>query len=79
MLLDEKETIAVQLVTVSAGELTAKTEDDQLITIKADKTLRSDKSFWRILKDIAKEKIWVPVTRGTHQLLQYDWLAPTQA
>ncbi|WP_054661184.1 hypothetical protein [Secundilactobacillus kimchicus] len=37
MLLDEKEAIAVQLVKVSAEELTAKTEDNQLITIKADK------------------------------------------
>ncbi|MBT9672535.1 hypothetical protein GPK34_10915 [Secundilactobacillus kimchicus] len=76
MLLDEKEAIAVQLVKVSAEELTAKTEDNQLITIKADKKQRADKSFWRILKDIAKEKIWVPVTRGTHQLLQDDWLVP---
>ena len=77
MLLNENETIAVQLVTVSAEKLTAKTENDVLITIKPDKTLRADKSFWRILKDIAKEKIWVPITRNTHELLAYDWLAPT--
>lgn len=85
MLLENKdnhmETIAVQLVSVSDKELTAKTESNQLITISTAETNKKDRSFWQSLKDIARAKIWVPVTKGTHQLLQYDWLtvAPEMA
>ncbi|KRM76957.1 hypothetical protein FC82_GL000755 [Secundilactobacillus collinoides DSM 20515 = JCM 1123] len=75
------ETIAVQLVSVSDKELTAKTESNQLIKIATTANNKRDRSFWQSLKDIARAKIWVPVTKGTHQLLQYDWLtvAPEMA
>ncbi|MCH5461708.1 hypothetical protein HC026_03595 [Lactobacillus sp. LC28-10] len=79
MLLDssEIETIAVQLVDVNGSNMTAKTENNDLIQIKPNAILKNDKSFWQSMKDIAKAKIWLPVTKGTHQLLQYDWLSAT--
>lgn len=73
----EIETIAVQLISVDEAKMTAKTENNQLIEIKPDHVATKDKSFWQSLKDIAKAKIWLPVTKGTHQLLQYDWLSAT--
>lgn len=79
MLLDnsEIETIAVQLVDVNETQMTAKTENNDLIQIKPSGVTKEDKSFWQSMKDIAKAKIWLPVTKGTHQLLQYDWLSAT--
>lgn len=79
MLLDnsEVETIAVQLVDVDESKMTAKTENNKLIQINPSEIAKTDKSFWQSMKDIAKAKIWLPVTKGTHQLLQYDWLSAT--
>lgn len=79
MLLDNSqiETIAVQLVDVDESKMTAKTENNDLIQIKLSDVTKKDKSFWQSMKDIAKAKIWLPVTKGTHQLLQYDWLSAT--
>lgn len=79
MLLDNSkvETIAVQLVDVNESKMTAKTENNEMIQIKPSATAKHDKSFWQSMKDIAKAKIWLPVTKGTHQLLQYDWLSAT--
>ncbi|WP_054699142.1 hypothetical protein [Secundilactobacillus odoratitofui] len=81
MLLDhaEVETIAVQLVNVSESSMTAKTETNEIIKIKPSETAKKDHSFWQSMKDIAQAKIWLPVTKGTHQLLQYDWLSAMPA
>lgn len=79
MLLDNSqiETIAVQLVDVNQSKMTAKTENNEMIQIKPSAVAKSDHSFWQTMKDIAKAKMWLPVTKGTHQLLQYDWLSAT--
>ncbi|MTV82802.1 hypothetical protein [Secundilactobacillus folii] len=79
MLLDnsEVETIAVQLVHVDGSKMTAKTENNRVIEIQPGEGEKRDKSFWQSMKDIAKAKIWLPVTKGTHRLLQYDWLSAT--
>lgn len=73
------ETIAVQLIDVNGTEMTAKTENNDLIKIETQDRVKKDRSFLQVMKDIAKAKIWLPVTKGTHQLLQYDWLSQNDA
>lgn len=73
------ETIAVQLIDVNGTEMTAKTENNDLIKIETQDQVKKDRSFLQVMKDIAKAKIWLPVTKGTHQLLQYDWLSQNDA
>ncbi|KRN21217.1 hypothetical protein FD14_GL001348 [Secundilactobacillus similis DSM 23365 = JCM 2765] len=73
------ETIAVQLVQVTPTVVTAKTETNQIIEIKPAPHDQHDHAFWQSLKDIAQAKIWLPVTKGTHELLQHDWLSTMPA
>ncbi|MCL0312723.1 hypothetical protein M2S00_06350 [Apilactobacillus sp. TMW 2.2459] len=49
-------------------------ENKQTFKLNIDKKYRNDKLFWSSLYSIAKEKLWVPITRSTHQLINNDWL-----
>ncbi|PWF99775.1 hypothetical protein [Levilactobacillus bambusae] len=66
--------ISVRLVTVNKTELTAITEDQQLVTVTIPKKSKQDHLFWQTLKDIAKNEIWVPITKIGHALVNSGWM-----
>ncbi|MCK8607401.1 hypothetical protein [Apilactobacillus ozensis] len=49
-------------------------ENNQTYKLNIDKKYRTDKLFWSSLYSIAKEKLWIPVTKKSHQLISNDWL-----
>ncbi|GAK47309.1 hypothetical protein LOSG293_040550 [Secundilactobacillus oryzae JCM 18671] len=66
--------IPVQLIMVTPQRLMAVTETNQMIEVNvANKAC--DKTFWESLQDIARNKIWIPITKAGHYLIDTDWIA----
>ncbi|KRN29053.1 hypothetical protein IV38_GL001269 [Lactobacillus selangorensis] len=68
----------VQLTLVNNYQIQAVTESGQQIEVKPTATQKNDPLFWAAVKDIAKAKIWLPLSKNMHQLLSYDWLSDPQ-
>lgn len=78
MLLDSdkkiKNIMNAQIVKVFYPVVIAKSEYGSLIKIKLSKKELTDPLFWASIKNVAQAKLWVPVGKYYHQLLDNDWL-----
>lgn len=60
---------------MTAKWITVKTESGQVIRLPLSQNHQADPVFLAALRDIWRNKIWIPVNIKLHQLFQYDWLA----
>lgn len=78
MLLDHDSKImnvmAAQITKVFYPFVVAKTETGDYLHINLSDKEREDPLFWDELRSILKAKLWVPVGRKYHQLLDNGWL-----
>ncbi|WP_063285479.1 hypothetical protein [Secundilactobacillus collinoides] len=77
MLIDQKTTIkniiATQIVKIFYPFIIAQTEEGEYIKLNLSLDERNDTLFWDECKSILKAKLWVPVGRHYHQLLDNGW------
>ncbi|KRK97606.1 hypothetical protein FD04_GL001641 [Secundilactobacillus odoratitofui DSM 19909 = JCM 15043] len=66
--------IAAQITKVFYPFVLAKTETGEYLHINLSDTERDDPLFWDELRSILQAKLWVPVGRKYHQLLDDGWL-----
>lgn len=78
MLLDHDSKImnimAAQITKVFYPFVVAKTETGDYLHINLSVKEREDPLFWDELRSILNAKLWVPVGRKYHQLLDNGWL-----
>lgn len=78
MLLDHDSKIinitAAQITKVFYPFVVAKTESGKYLHINLSEKEREDPLFWDELRSILKAKLWVPIGRKYHQLLDNGWL-----
>ncbi|MFC6181155.1 hypothetical protein [Lactiplantibacillus daowaiensis] len=78
MLLDQdlkiKNIIAAQIVRVFYPYIIAKTETGEYLSLNISDTEHNDPLFWDELRSILKAKIWVPIGKHYHQLLDNGWM-----
>ncbi|GAX05007.1 hypothetical protein IWT25_00309 [Secundilactobacillus pentosiphilus] len=78
MLLDHDSKImnvmAAQITKVFYPFVVAKTETGDYLHINLSDEEREDPLFWDELRSILNAKLWVPVGRKYHQLLDNGWL-----
>ncbi|GEP22503.1 hypothetical protein [Lentilactobacillus diolivorans] len=68
-----KNITAAQLVKVFFPFVIVKTEDHQYWKLNLSEKESQDPLFWESMKKILQEKIWVPVGRKYHQMLDNGW------
>lgn len=78
MLLDHDEKIqnivAAQIIRVFYPFVIAKTETGQFLKVNLSDTETKDPLFWDELGSILQARLWVPIGRKYHQLLDDGWL-----
>ncbi|KIS03606.1 hypothetical protein [Paucilactobacillus wasatchensis] len=78
MLLDRDEKIqnivAAQIIRVFYPFVIAKTETGQFLKVNLSDTETNDPLFWDELVSILQARLWVPIGRKYHQLLDDGWL-----
>lgn len=65
---------AAQIIGMSKNRVTVRTETGQVLRLPLAKHYQHDQIFLAALRDILKNKIWIPVNTRLHQLFQTDWL-----
>lgn len=70
--------VSAQIIKIFQSKIFLKTEHGRTIVIRYPKKQRQNHNanhlFTKILKDIWRNHLWIPVNLRTHQILQYDWL-----
>lgn len=78
MLLDNdkkiKNIVNAQIVKVFFPFIVAKTECGSLVKVNISNKEMSDPLFWEAIAKVLKAKLWVPIGKKYHQLLDNDWL-----
>ncbi|MCD2255576.1 hypothetical protein ACNAN0_00540 [Agrilactobacillus fermenti] len=72
---DLKGIITTQLFDINYPNIYALTETGHVVQVKPTAKQKKDPLFWRILEKIKNAKIWIPVSKTKHQLLEDDWLS----
>ncbi|GAF38749.1 hypothetical protein FC83_GL002015 [Agrilactobacillus composti DSM 18527 = JCM 14202] len=72
---DQNDVISTMLFDVQYPNIYALTESGHIIQVNVTDQQKKDPIFWRILDKIRQAKIWVPLLKKQHQLLDNDWLA----
>lgn len=79
MLLDQETTItnivAAQIIKVFYPFVIARTETGAYLQLNLSPTEQNDPLFWDELRSILRAKLWVPIGKHYHQLLDNGWLA----
>ncbi len=77
MLLDDtkliKNVVAARLAKVFYPFIIARTEEGQYLQVNLSQNEITDPTFWDTMEKICEEKIWLPVGRKFHQLLDNGW------
>lgn len=71
---DNDNIVSAQIINLKKSKILLKTEKGKYLTINYPKKQHNSKLFTKILKDIWRHHLWIPVNKETQQLLQYDWL-----
>lgn len=81
MLLNNKSlsVLEVQILGIYQSKIEVKTISGECLFVYPTKTQNDDPLFWQSLKDIIKAKLWVPINKTMHQLIDSDWLLPLNA
>lgn len=66
--------IAAQITKVFYPFVVAKNETGEYLHLNVSDTERADPLFWDELRSILQAKLWVPVGKKYHQLLDNGWL-----
>lgn len=66
--------MAAQITKVFYPFVLAQTETGEYLHLNLSDTERDDPLFWDELRSILEAKLWVPVGRKYHQLLDNGWL-----
>jgi len=74
MLRPSNEVLTARLVAINANAIMAETESGAYLKILPSQKQRTDPLFWESIRAIVKAKLWVPVSKMKHQLLDTDWL-----
>ena len=74
MLLNTSDVLTARLTAINAATIFAETENGALIKIVPNQKQRTDPLFWESIRAILHAKLWVPVSKMRHQLLDTDWL-----
>ncbi|KRN61534.1 hypothetical protein IV83_GL000800 [Pediococcus inopinatus] len=61
------------------SKIEVKTISGECLFVYPTKTQNDDPLFWQSLKDIIKAKLWLPINKTMHQLIDSDWLLPLNA
>lgn len=79
MLVDQDKKIknieAAQIVKAFYPYVIAKTEYGEMVNVNLSKNEKTDPLFWESIKRILESKLWVPIGKKYHQLLDYGWIA----
>ena len=71
---NNQDIVSAQVVEVNQKEVIVQTEDHELITVKQPaSTKKVGILFIKVMLDILKNGIWIPVNRKLKQFLRYDW------
>ena len=70
--------VAAQIIRVTNRSVSVQTEDGQDLTIPRSQRWRRDQSRLASLRDIWRNKIWIPVNKQLHSLFVTDWLVMPQ-
>lgn len=65
---------AAQIIGMSGTRVTVKTENGRILRLPLSNNNQHDRVFLASLRDIWKNKIWIPVNTRLHRLFQTDWL-----
>lgn len=68
--------LEVQLIGHEDNKIKARTSAGKYIFVYPTTEQSNDPLFWKCLKDIINNKLWLPITKQLHQLLDNDWLVP---
>ncbi|AQW21548.1 hypothetical protein PL11_006180 [Lentilactobacillus curieae] len=79
VLLDDKE----MSKNITAGQVTkvfypfviVKTEEGKTLKINLSKKEKTDSLFWEVMHRILEAKVWIPIGRHYHQILDGGWEA----
>ena len=70
--------VAAQIIRVTNRSVRVQTEDGQQLTIPLSQQYRRDQARLASLRDIWRNKIWIPVNKQLHSLFATDWLVMPQ-
>lgn len=68
-----KNVVAAQLTKVFFPYIIVKTENQKYWKLNLSKKESQDPLFWESMEKILQEKIWIPVGRKYHQMLDNGW------
>lgn len=71
--------LEVQVLGVYQTKIEVKTISGECLFVYPTQTQKDDPLFWQSLKDIIKAKLWLPINKTLHQLIDSDWLVPMNA
>lgn len=71
--------LEVQVLGIYQAKIEVKTISGECLFVYPTQTQRDDPLFWTSLKDIIKAKLWLPINKSLHQLIDSDWLLPMNA
>ncbi|ETY75032.1 hypothetical protein [Lactiplantibacillus fabifermentans] len=66
--------VAAQIIKVFYPFVIAKTETGAYLKLNISETEQNDPLFWDELRSILKAKLWVPIGKHYHQLLDNGWV-----
>lgn len=72
-----REYLEVQLIGHENNKIKARTRTGEYIFVYPTARQARDPLFWQCLKDIINNKLWLPITKQFHHLLENDWLLPS--
>jgi len=79
VLLDDKKIskniVAGQPVKVFYPFVIVKTENGKMLKINLSTKEKSDSLFWDVMQRIAESKVWIPIGKHYHQILDNGWEA----
>lgn len=71
--------VSAQITKILKSKIFLKTEHGETLVIRYPKKQRQNRNanhlFTKVLKDIWRNRLWIPVNLQTRQILQYDWLS----
>lgn len=70
--------VAAQIIQVTRRSVRVQTEDGEQMTIPLSKQYRHDQAWLASLRDIWRNKIWIPVNKHLRSLFASDWLITAQ-
>ncbi|WP_412989594.1 hypothetical protein ACLJJ6_00880 [Pediococcus siamensis] len=71
--------LEVQILGVYHSKIEVKTISGEYLFAYPTQTQKTDPLFWQSLKDIIKAKLWLPINKKMHHLIDSDWLLPSNA